>query len=327
MQQIDPSFDERNAGFSRFSKFVVEAGQKGLLLVSKLENGQFEVAPVRAGDSRLAKTAAEPASARAAEGPRREREDGRRRRGRGRGRGREREEQAESGEAAPASAPRGEGGLPLARAFQLMTEALLELGGAVSDNQLRARMVALHGREDPLLASPRFARLLRQANDAEVAEVRKVGDDTYEISLARRPGPPMRPAAAAAATPAAQNGAAAGEPASAPASAPASGPAAPRTGIRFRRGSRGPSRPGEIPLIGVVSMDPPVASAEPVGPASETGDVVAKPRRSRKASGRGKAKAAAPAKEAGPAKEVAAAAVEPKPARRPRRPRAKKAAE
>ena len=45
MQQIDPNFDERNAGFNRFSKFVVEAGQKGMLLVSKLENGQYEVAP------------------------------------------------------------------------------------------------------------------------------------------------------------------------------------------------------------------------------------------------------------------------------------------
>ena len=30
MQQIDPNFDERNAGFNRFSKFVVEAGQKGV---------------------------------------------------------------------------------------------------------------------------------------------------------------------------------------------------------------------------------------------------------------------------------------------------------
>src|SRR5216117_812611 len=28
MQQIDPNFDERNAGFNRFSKFVSEAGQK-----------------------------------------------------------------------------------------------------------------------------------------------------------------------------------------------------------------------------------------------------------------------------------------------------------
>src|SRR5947199_9629621 len=45
MQQIDPNFDERNAGFNRFSKFVVEAGQKGVVQINKLENGQYEVAP------------------------------------------------------------------------------------------------------------------------------------------------------------------------------------------------------------------------------------------------------------------------------------------
>src|SRR5438045_1190737 len=44
MQQIDANFDERTAGFNRFSKFVVEAGQKGVLIVKKMENGQYEVA-------------------------------------------------------------------------------------------------------------------------------------------------------------------------------------------------------------------------------------------------------------------------------------------
>ena len=43
MQQIDPNFDERNAGFNRFSKFVLEAGQRGVVTVTKLDNGQFEV--------------------------------------------------------------------------------------------------------------------------------------------------------------------------------------------------------------------------------------------------------------------------------------------
>ncbi|HKH84260.1 MAG TPA: NYN domain-containing protein, partial [Gemmatimonadales bacterium] len=45
MQQIDPNFDERNAGFNRFSKFVLEAGQKGIVQITKLDNGQYEVAP------------------------------------------------------------------------------------------------------------------------------------------------------------------------------------------------------------------------------------------------------------------------------------------
>ena len=45
MQQIDPNFDERNVGFNRFSKFVIEAGNRGVVQVTKLDNGQFEVAP------------------------------------------------------------------------------------------------------------------------------------------------------------------------------------------------------------------------------------------------------------------------------------------
>src|SRR5882724_5038921 len=43
MQEIDPSFDEKNVGMSRFSKFVDEARRKGLIVATKLENGQYEV--------------------------------------------------------------------------------------------------------------------------------------------------------------------------------------------------------------------------------------------------------------------------------------------
>ncbi len=49
MQQIDPHFDEKNAGYSRFSKFVTDAGAKGILVVNKMENGQYEIAPVAGG--------------------------------------------------------------------------------------------------------------------------------------------------------------------------------------------------------------------------------------------------------------------------------------
>ena len=48
MQQIDSNFDERNAGFNRFSKLVTEAGSKGLIKVTKLDNGQYEIAPAAA---------------------------------------------------------------------------------------------------------------------------------------------------------------------------------------------------------------------------------------------------------------------------------------
>ena len=88
MQQIDPNFDERNAGFNRFSKFVLEAGQRGVVTVTKLDNGQFEVGPGAAAVAPPA-TAPAPLPGRPREVELRDgREDGGRgRRGR-RGRGR-----------------------------------------------------------------------------------------------------------------------------------------------------------------------------------------------------------------------------------------------
>jgi uncharacterized protein (TIGR00288 family) len=279
MQQIDPNFDERNAGFNRFSKFVIEAGQKGVVLITKLDNGQYEVAPGPAAKSvagppaqrpRLPAEAGreEPAPSGARgreEGARR----GRSRRGRG---GRDRSGRDGAGhrdrngtlreagaQRSPAREERPDAVLTLARAFQLMAQALSEFRSPVGQEALRLRMVAMHGREDPLLDAGRFPRLLRQANDAEVADVRKVGDDDYEISAQRQaaraalpPAPPAEesPAAAPVGESLADTAASAGR------------ENGQRLGLRFRRGSRGPARGGEIPLIGVVQIEPNPEPAE-----------------------------------------------------------------
>jgi uncharacterized protein (TIGR00288 family) len=44
MQEIDPGFDEKDVGFSRFSKFVQEAAHRGLIATQRLDNGQYEIA-------------------------------------------------------------------------------------------------------------------------------------------------------------------------------------------------------------------------------------------------------------------------------------------
>src|SRR5579872_5636881 len=49
MQDIDNSFDEKNLGMAKFSRFVTEAAQRGLLTLTKLENGQMEVDIVGGG--------------------------------------------------------------------------------------------------------------------------------------------------------------------------------------------------------------------------------------------------------------------------------------
>src|SRR5207247_950071 len=96
MQEIDPTFDEKDAGFSRFSKFVVEAAHKGLINLNKLDNGQYEIA-LGAG---VPGAAAQPAGVFSA--PPHEREE--------RSRGRERRPEAGRGRRGGGSAGGGEGG-------------------------------------------------------------------------------------------------------------------------------------------------------------------------------------------------------------------------
>jgi uncharacterized protein (TIGR00288 family) len=294
MQQIDPNFDEKNAGFNRFSKFVTEAGAKGLLRVTKQDNGQFEVAPL--AHAPLPGPKAEPA----------ERENGKGRRG-GRGRGRGRREDGRTGgreegktggredgatgrreagsraEGQRGSAAESRGGtLALAAAFQLMSRALAELPAPVNGDSLRARMAALHGKEDPLLEPARFSRLLRQANDAEIADVRKVGDDSYEVTAHRAISGVAVAATLSArglAEPVTDNGVGPAVPASA-------GPAR-AAALRFRRGSRSMLRPSELPLVGVVQVEESAPSEKAVAkrggrakaaPAVSTADAAPKKR-------------------------------------------------
>ena len=334
MQQIDPNFDERNAGFNRFSKFVIEAGQKGVVHITKLDNGQYEVSP---GSAAPAVPAATSRPRVQAEGRDVREESGRRGRGR-RGRGgrdraggregaglRERSSAGPREEAAPrgpAREDRSQGALTLARAFQLMSQALSEFRSPVGQEALRLRMVAMHGREDPLLDAARFPRLLRQANDAEVADVRKVGDDDYEISSQRLPARPSTQLAAPReeGVPSAPQDAVI-EAAAAPETAPTGNREnGQRLGVRFRRGSRGPLRPGDIPLIGLVQIEPP-ALPEPALTEATPEPVQEEKRPRPRRPPRKRAAAVPAAPEAGEPAEGG----EPPPAKRPRTRSRKKA--
>ena len=242
MQEIDPSFNEKDVGFSRFSKFVVEAAHKGLINLTKLDNGQYEIAlgpgvpgaaaqPIRGGGG------AEPPReerAREAGGRGGRRDDGRGRRATG---------------------------FALSEAFGLLRQALSRLGGgdaAVPAEALRETMIELKGGEAEPLEAERFPKLLRQAHDAEIIELAKEPDGAYEVRLRGETVPaPSAPAETAAVPeesrePEAEPALHAGEgfAAAAPTSVPA-------RGARFRRGSRGPRvAPPEIPKIGVVEVDP-----------------------------------------------------------------------
>ncbi len=113
MQDIDPQFDEKNLGMSKFSKFCQEAASQGLIRVTKLENGQLEVAPPEGGTRPGG--AARPAPRAEENGEREERGPRRGRRG-GRGRGRERDERPRETPASTPAVSDGAAARPAARA-------------------------------------------------------------------------------------------------------------------------------------------------------------------------------------------------------------------
>lgn len=275
MQEIDASFDEKNLGMSKFSRFCMEAAQKGLLHVAKLENGQLEVGPARKDG------AAAPAAAPAprVEGERGEREDregrGRRgRRGRG-GRGREREDRPTpaEGEKAVAAAPApakvdesiGASGIRLTRdeAFGLVRDAVNAVAAGdnpVPSETVRAKAHALLGRDSESLSAKNFARILKDAHDAGLLDLRKRGEAFEVTAVADAPTiADQLSAAEAAHTP-----------------APKAAAVAPRgmgvRGIPAGRGGRGARSVKPVPpsllLLGVVDDTPP-APVEEAAPAAE----------------------------------------------------------
>ena len=322
MQEIDSTFDEKDLGMAKFSRFVQDAVQRGLLSATKLENGQLEIGlPSGAkGEARAAETAAADEAARSdgAEASEDRKRETRSRRGR-RGRGRDRDDRGPrterpsaelplDGEAAampqaPAPveitadiAPRSEpapraperGGRPerqeraprvesgeqigitgerLTRdeAFDLVrrTVASLVTGDeAVRASVVRAKARELLGRDSESLSDRNFPRILKDAHDSDVIDLRRRGDD-FEIARAVEAESVSDQLAKSAI-------------ANAPAASAA--PAVPRgMGARGVAGPRGRAgRPGAPPpdllSIGVVR---PATAPQPASPAAAPASVAA----------------------------------------------------
>src|SRR5690348_16091691 len=198
MQQIDSSFDEKNLGMSKFSRFVAEAAHRGLLTLTKLENGQFEVGPPRetAAVAAPAPEAAAPPAPRLVTDEDGEDRSRRGRRGRGRDRnGRDRHVKAEESRSEPLAPPTqpkagrdeiGSSGLRLRReeAFDLVRRAVGGNGGApVRASQARIAARDLLGRDSESLSERNFIRILQDAHDANIVDLRRRGDD-YEVTPA-----------------------------------------------------------------------------------------------------------------------------------------------
>jgi uncharacterized protein (TIGR00288 family) len=190
MLEIDPGFEEKSFGFSKFSRFLAEAAQKGLLRLRKMENGQYEVMP-GGGDG-------QPRS--------RDRKEGRRRDEPKRSEGRKRTEPRAAEPPAPAPekqaappardekpAPAGEA--DLGSAYALLRQAIRELlddqgGDSVRDSDVKRRMLALRSSFDEAeLGFGKFSRFLRQAHDHEIVDLRKGENGQYHVALGTKDAP------------------------------------------------------------------------------------------------------------------------------------------
>ena len=321
MQEIDSTFDEKNLGISKFSRFCQEAAQKGLLSVTKLDNGQLEVdlpSATPATETRTNRSesvpATEPAESGAAaddRGPRRSR------RGRGGGRGRDREPRIVPPHATPPvdvatsatatqpgaqldfvadarpsdEAAAGSGGERLTRseAFDLVRRAVNELvtgDDSIRASEVRRRARQLLGRDSESLSDRMFVRILKDAHDEGIIDLRRRGDD-FEVARAAEAAPVSEQLSrheTAATVP----------------SAAATAPASPRLGMG-PRGARargvGPLRgrpgapPPELLSIGVVENVPIAVVApreEPSAPRENGATPGATAKRARGSRGRGK---------------------------------------
>jgi hypothetical protein len=344
MQEIDSTFDEKDLGMAKFSRFAQEAAQRGLIRVTKLENGQMEVDI--AGDGKVALLPASKSEASAAAPEREGADDSARRGRRGRGgrggRGREREPRPEGAAAvtveseahfspsleAPVVAPAAAHAAPPAEpemtgerltrdeALSLLRRAVSSLTTSedkpVPASAVRRKARELLGHDSETLDERFFLRILRDAHDADVIDLRKRGDD-YEVAPA-----------AAVATVAEQLAAAAPAPAEPSQSARSAANAA-----SLRRGMRGRGRGGEMPPellnLGVVDSGAPhTATSQSVTSPALVLEATPEPEEERAAAPAKRTRAAKTARAKKPATTAAASAE--KTVAKPRRPRAKKTA-
>ncbi len=217
MIEIDPSFDEGNFGFSKFSRFLSDAGNRDLVGLRKLENGQYEVLPSKGAPK---------------DGGGSKKEEVRKPASRGRGKGKDREERPVSGKArdkskqearpdlekpAPSKGEEGKeaagrakterpgkdtrpagrtdgppatgGEDPLKAAYGVLREALAALvpgdgdRQSVRDSDLKRKMLKLEPTFDEgNLGFGKFSRFLRQAHDHEIVDLQKRDAGTYQVS-------------------------------------------------------------------------------------------------------------------------------------------------
>jgi uncharacterized protein (TIGR00288 family) len=183
MQEIDPTFDEKAIGFSKFSKFLSEAASRGLLELIKVGNGQYDVGSAKGGSGGSGGSTRSGSSG-----------SSRGRRGRG-GRGGRSSAQTESppDQSADVAAPTA--GDPLEDAYGLLRSALERLRDAgrepARDSDVKRKILEEQpGFDEADLGFEKFSRFLAQAEEHGVVRLDRGDAGNLDVSLTT--GAPQR---------------------------------------------------------------------------------------------------------------------------------------
>ena len=201
IMELAPGFDERSLGFKNFSKFLVEAANKGLVNIQRGENGQYKVAPrggAPAGADSRATAAAEPAG------------NGEQQQARGRRGSQARRRPAERGpkdgrkKAAPASTQEAAVREAAARpdpapALKLLVRAVTEMGGndgrAARDSDVKRKMLAIdRSFNESAFGFGKFSKFLLHAEEQGAIELKRGKGGSFGIVVAPRAADPGTPA-------------------------------------------------------------------------------------------------------------------------------------
>ncbi len=257
MLELDGRFSEGNFGFSKFSKFVAEAANRGLVRLHKLENGQYEI---KAGSSRsVADDSAAPREPKARSRPAARRgRQAKAPRGEKAGGGEARDaEGREAREGSERSGPAGDmEAEPLRSAYDLMLRCLQNLKqmgkDSARDSDVKRKMLAGDpGFDEGELGFGKFSRFLLQAEEHGVISLSKTAMGNYRVSLAdSTTGPPSVAEDRA--------GEDEGRPATSTTPAPEGPPTTEEAGLTGRLGPRGGSggrRDSYSPVDGPVLLE------------------------------------------------------------------------
>ena len=196
IMELSPGFNERDLGFKKFSKFLVEAANKGLLEIERASNGQYLIAPPSRGGRAAGARGRGPEPA-----PNGDDQRGRARRG---SHGRRPPARREARDDAPPRATRDTRSRPPAPrdrgpALDLLRKALREVAGRnhgpARDSDVKRKMMAIdRSFSENAIGFGKFSKFLQFAAGEGVVSVDRARDGSFRVRLAEAAAPAASPA-------------------------------------------------------------------------------------------------------------------------------------